>query len=93
MTPLKPNGKNGDQLTGLIWEEPTAIKMITVTSLINTMMVVKRALSLMPMISMAVNKSTTSIAGRFMSAPGTVPGAFEHQTGMVTPAACMILTK
>ena len=77
-TPEAPNrpkapsfaGTNGCQFSVLTKRAANAMKSSTTVTFMNTMIVLKRADSLIPRTSSAVTASTTSTAGRFTNAPG-----------------------
>src|SRR5438552_17049299 len=90
-TPAKPFGMNGDQLAGFTANAPTAMKNSTTAILIATIMLVTRALSLMPMINKTGSASTISAAGRLMMPPSK--GVLMSATGRGMPTLSMILTR
>src|SRR5207245_1459044 len=68
-TPAKPFGMNGDQLAGSTAKAPAAMKNSTTATLIVTITLVTRALSLIPSTSKPVKASTIRVAGKLMSPP------------------------
>ena len=85
MIPDQPNGANGDQFSGFTNFMPAKMKKRTAASLMNTIVALKRALSRMPTTRRAVIARTMITAGRFMTAPGIVPGAAHIQAGRWMP--------
>ena len=76
---------SGSQLWGWTKKTPTARKASTTMSLSETMIVLRRADSLVPAISSAVSRRTTALAGRLQ-------GALDRAWGSVMPKVLSRLT-
>src|SRR3989442_14266755 len=90
-TPAKPFGMNGDQLAGSTAKAPAAMKNSTTATLIVTITLVTRALSLIPSTSKPVKASTIRVAGKLMSPPSY--GALVSSAGSGMPIRSSMLTK
>src|SRR3954463_8260169 len=82
-TPSTPSGANGLRLPPSNTVTPTTRKNARTASLMNTMIVLKRVLSRMPMQSTAVIASTMKTAGRLNDPPS--PGGAASESGSVKP--------
>lgn len=89
-TPFQPCGMNGFQFAGVTWNKPTAITSSTTDTLMNTMMLLMRVDSRMPIDSSVVITIITRNAGRLnhVTTPGTAPGAAVSTVGSVSPKPC-----
>ena len=83
VTPWNPLGENGVRLSALNAVKASARNSSSTTSLTSTMIVLARALSLIPTISSAVTASTRNAAGRLTVPPS--PGGSLSALGRVTP--------
>src|SRR5690554_2729104 len=89
----QPNGMNGVQFSGLIWNMPTARKTTIVMILTNTMAALIRMLSRIPMINNPISTRMMPMAGKFTNPGSGAKGPLVSVAGKPRPIAVNALLK